>query len=73
MPTVPRVESQLGGLTVKPSTPGNVQVSYRGLKCATIQSATNVAGPWQYKADAVGVGSNTFPASLQQEYYRLSR
>jgi hypothetical protein len=72
-PTTPRVETQLGGLTATASTPGNVLVKYLGLKCATLQSATNVAGPWQYKADASGVGSNTFPASLKQEYYRLFR
>ena len=53
------------GISIQPSA-GNTALSW---PAGTLQSATNLFGPWQ---DVIGATSPyTNPAALPQEYYRL--
>jgi hypothetical protein len=67
-------ESELGGLTALPSTPGNVQIDWQGLKCASMQTTTNVtSGPWMDLFDAQGVGSTNLQTTEGQQFFRMFR
>jgi len=65
-------EPQIGYLTVTAGS-GEVQLQWLGLKCAGLQTATSVTGPWTPQPATDGLNSTNLPTAADSLFIRVAK
>lgn len=65
------VEPKFGNLKAVAGAPGQVAVTWSGLKCVQLQTSTDLTGGWTSLPDTDGTSSTNWPNAVGQRYFRL--
>lgn len=68
-----RVEAAFGNLQVGTPAGGNIPVTWLGGPCVTLQTTTNVSGPWTDLPTTDATFSTNWPNAGGQQYFRLQK
>jgi len=68
-----RQEPAIGYVAVTPGAAGEVNLQWMGLKCAGLQSAGSVSGPWTSYPASAGTSSTNWTTSGDAQYFRVAK
>ncbi len=64
-------EPKFGYLAISPGAPGQVQLQWLGLKCVSLQTATNLTSGWSTDTTTTGLSATNWSSGDSQIFFRL--